>query len=119
MENKATPSPSHFAFPTILEELGKGSNTSKTQEGHVDVDNASSILLIIIRGRRARAIVLLTTITVLIGLGVVASALLLTLDGTVLLSLIEEVAEVRDISGGGNSNGTLDVAQLGKLDPNS
>ena len=110
--------PNHF--PSSISSLQQLSNSEKTNSGqkdHVNVEDASSILLILAIGAGAGLGVALATVAALVSLRVVPGAGLLALDLAVILEVLEELAEVLDISGGGDDNGATDGIKLGKLDP--
>lgn len=111
--------PNHFASSIIssLQQLSNSEKTNTGQSGHVNVEDASSILLILAIRAGAGLGVALATLTALVGLGVVPGAVLLALDLAVILEILEELAELLDIGGGGDNNGAADGIKLGELDP--
>lgn len=88
-------------------------NSSKEGEGeygHVDIDDAGSVLAAAVRPGRtivARA---------LVGPCVVAGAGFLALDVALSLQVVEELAKVRDVGGRSNRDTALDVLKARKFD---
>lgn len=112
-EQLTTPNPYRLPSSANLEQLRQADNTDKSQKGHVDADGASSIVVITAGGVAG------TTVLALVGLLVVAPALVATLDSTLLLEVVEEVAEVGNIGSRLNVDGSLDILEARKLDPGS
>jgi RsiW-degrading membrane proteinase PrsW (M82 family) len=81
-----------------LQELSNTENDSKAENSHVDVDDASSVVIVVV-GAGVGATVLLTTILTLESLLVVAGALGLTLEDAIVAGLVEELTEGLDVSG--------------------
>lgn len=105
--------PNHFASSTIvLQQLEEGGNSTQAEHGEADAGEAGGILAVV-----AAAVAGITTVATRVGLLVVGSASLLASNLVILLELLEEVAERRDICGGSDRDGTLDGLERGELDP--
>jgi hypothetical protein len=110
--------PNHFASSiSSLQHLSDSEKTNNGQRGHVNVEDTSSILLILAIRAGAGLGVALATFAALVSLGVVPGAVLLALDLAVILEILEELAELLDIGGGGDNNSAADGIKLGELDP--
>lgn len=97
--------------------MSNAKDDSKAENSHVDVEDTSSVVVVVVIGSGAGAAVLLTTFITLKSLLVVAGALAgLRLDDAIVGSLVEELAELGNVSGGGNVGSTLNVLERRKLD---
>ena len=99
-----------------LQQLSNSEKTNNGQSGHVNVEDASSILLILAIRAGAGLGVALATVAALVSLGVVPGAGLLALDLAVILEILEELAELLDIGGGSDDDSAADGIKLGELD---
>jgi hypothetical protein len=100
-----------------LEKLSNSSNTGKSENGHVNTGNASSTVIIILVVALGRTLGRITTVLTLVGLLVVGGTLLLAIDLLVVLKVVEELAEILDISGGGNNDTAANLVELGEFNP--
>lgn len=99
-----------------LEKLSDGSNTCKSEDSHVDADHASSAVIITVAAL-GRTFGRITTVLALVGLLVVGGTLFLAVDLLVILKVVEELAEIRDISGRSNNDTAANLVELGEFNP--